>query len=55
MSYENAFYYGTAIFGVTIISSFITMHYYFCAAHYAMKVRVAICSLIYRKVFSINR
>lgn len=50
MSHESAVQYGTAIFVVTVISSLGTIHYYFHALHYAMKVRVAICSLIYRQV-----
>lgn len=50
LSHESAVHYGTAIFLVTIVSGFALLHYFYYCINYAMQLRVAVCSLIYRKV-----
>lgn len=50
MSRDDALKYGTIIFIITIVAGVIMLHYFFLGFVYGMRVRVAMCSLIYRKV-----
>lgn len=51
MSYDEALKYGTAICVIKIVSGIIYLHFLNLAFYYGMKIRVAVCSLIYRKVY----
>lgn len=50
MSKDEALQYGTSIFVITVVAGIIMLHYFFLGFCYGMRVRVAMCSLIYRKV-----
>lgn len=50
MSQDDALKYGTTIFVITILAGIVLLHYFFLGFCYGMRVRVAMCSLIYRKV-----
>lgn len=49
VSKKEAYVYATAIAGSSIAATFFGHNYMFSLFHIAMKVRVATCSLIYRK------
>lgn len=53
ISQNDALNSGTTIYIITIIAGIIMLHYYFLGYCYGMRVRVAMCSLIYRKVYKI--
>lgn len=50
MTRDDALIYGTSIFVITIFAGICLLHYFFLGFCYGMRVRVAMCSLIYRKV-----
>lgn len=50
MSQNDALKYGTSVLIITIVAGIILLHYMFLGFCYGMRVRVAICSLVYRKV-----
>lgn len=50
MSYEEALWCACGLLLTNGIQSFAYSQYYMVAVNNAMKVRVAICSIIYRKV-----
>lgn len=54
MAQDDALNYGTAIFVVTVVLGICAMHYTFLGSYYGTRIRVAICSLIYRKVCEIR-
>lgn len=53
MKYENALIYASGIVFLTAINAVLVNHFFIAGFHNGMKVRVAICSIIYRKVNSI--
>lgn len=50
MSQDEALLYGTSIFVITILTGVLTIHYLNVCPYYGLRIRVAVCSLIYRKV-----
>lgn len=55
MSKEEALYYAGAMIGLTVLNVLSLNQYIFSAFHYGMKLRVACCSLIYRKSLKLSR
>lgn len=53
MTQDDALNYGTSIFVMTVVLGIFAMHYTFLGSYYGTRIRVAICSLIYRKVCEI--
>lgn len=51
VSQDDALKYGTAILIITISSGICVLHYFYFAFYYGARLRVAVCSLIYRKVY----
>lgn len=54
MAYDEALIYATGIVLLNFVQTLSSSQYYQLSNHNAMKVRVAICSLIYRKVHIIR-
>lgn len=50
MSYEDALIYATAIVLLSAANAALLNHYIMGGYHIGMKVRIAVCSTIYRKV-----
>lgn len=50
MSRDDAQTYGIAIFALTMSGGMGFLHYYYYGSYYALKIRVALSSLIFRKV-----
>lgn len=49
ISRQEAYLYASAVAGMSVVYTFIGHNFMFSLFHIAMKVRVATCSLIYRK------
>lgn len=47
---DNASQYGAYLFALTVLSGISTIHFLYYSFHCAMKARVAITSIVYRKV-----
>lgn len=54
VSIREAYIYATALAGGSVANTFFGHHYMFSLFHIAMKVRVATCSLIYRKSLKLS-
>lgn len=52
---DGAYTYAGLIVVFALINVLCVHAYYFCVAHLGMKLRVATCSLIYRKALNLNR
>lgn len=50
MKYEDALIYASGIVILTVCNAILVSKYYVSAFHNGMKIRVAVCSLVYRKV-----
>lgn len=55
MSQSDALKYGSAIIVLSICSGIGLLHYFYFGFHFGMRVRIAVCSLIYRKVCNMTR
>lgn len=53
MSHEEALYYAGGIVALNGLSAIIINQFFIGGFHNGMKVRVAVCSIIYRKVSTI--
>lgn len=54
MPHEEAVYYAAGIVGLNALSAIVINQFAIRGFHYGMKVRVAVCSIIYRKVCFIS-
>ncbi|XP_055317503.1 probable multidrug resistance-associated protein lethal(2)03659 isoform X2 [Sitodiplosis mosellana] len=54
-SRDDVLKYGTVIILLTIMSGLCYVHYYFYGRYYGMRIRVAVCSLIYRKTLQLSQ
>lgn len=54
MSYEQAVYCATAVIMISILIAFLNHHGTYSTQQFGMKVRIAACSLIYRKVMRMS-
>lgn len=50
VSRNEALIYGTCLFALMVCYGITLLHYLFKGMHYSMKIRVALSSVIYRKV-----
>lgn len=55
MTHEMALYYAGGIVLVNAMGSLILNHFFLNSFHYGMKVRVAVCSIIYRKSLRLSQ
>lgn len=52
---EQAYLYATSIIGISLLNVMITHSYFFGLQQIGMKIRVACCSLIYRKALKLSK
>lgn len=55
MTKSDAYFYATAVAGITIIAAFTTHNYFLGLQYLGMKLRIAHCSLIYRKSLKLSQ
>lgn len=55
MTHEEALYYAGAIVGVNALSALVINQFFIGGFHNGMKVRVAVCSIIYRKSLRLSQ
>lgn len=55
MTHQEAMKYAAGIAVVTLVNAMAVNHFYLLSANMGLKTRVAICSLIYKKVSIENR
>ncbi|XP_031625002.1 probable multidrug resistance-associated protein lethal(2)03659, partial [Contarinia nasturtii] len=55
VSRDNAIIYGVALFAFNVFSRVDFMHFYFNSFYYSMRIRIALSSLIYRKILRLSQ
>lgn len=55
ITYNDAFLYASGIVGLNALNALLLNHIYHLAFHNGMKVRVAVCSVIYRKALRLSQ
>lgn len=55
MSYDDALWYGSVMVGLAAINGVVINHFFMAGFHNGMKVRVAVCNLIYKKSLRLSQ
>ncbi|XP_055306876.1 ATP-binding cassette sub-family C member 4-like [Sitodiplosis mosellana] len=55
ITYDEAIYYAVGILTLNALNAILSNHIMFISFHYGLKVRVAVCSLIYRKSLRLSQ